>query len=167
MRNKKMFIGIVLLIVILLVGIGYAEITGTTLKISGKATASPNADNFVVKFTDTTSTGGKGTTTATKTDDTTASITVTGLTAKGDIATATYTVSNESADLSADLSAEVAKNTNSQYFKVTPEFAKTNIAKGTTTTVTVTVELIKTPIDADVSSDIEVTLTASPVQPAA
>lgn len=70
---------------------------------------------------------------------------VNGLTAKGDTATATYTIANTSADLSAVLSATTS-NTNDEFFKVTQNIAKGTVAAGDSTTITVTVELIKTPI---------------------
>lgn len=174
MKNRKTFIGIALIIAVLLIGIAYADITDLTLKISGSASATPSTENFKVRFSkdDTITTNGAGTITAdldsSDTTGQTATLTVTGLTAKGQKATAVYTVVNDSPDLSADLEVEVSKNTNSEYFTVTPTLGAENItATGDTekTTVTVVVELIKTPIDADVSSDIEVTLTASPVQP--
>ena len=154
------------MIAVLLIGIGYATLSNEVLTISGSASATTNDNNFTVKFTGepTTTTGA----TAKITDDITAEIGVTGLTAKGDKATATYTIVNGSPDLSADLAAEVTKNTNTEYFTVTPELAATNItATGdtNTTTLKVTVELIKTPISGDVSSQIEVQLTATPVQP--
>lgn len=170
MKNKKTFIVVALVIAVLLIGIGYAVISDLTLTISGTASAQANPDNFDVKFTGEPTKGGQGTTTATidKATDPkgrTATINVTGLTAKGDTATATYTVTNASKDLTADLSVEVTTNSNSTYFKVTPELAQESITAGTETTVTVTVELLKTPVTADESANITVTLTASPVQP--
>lgn len=167
MKNKKIFIVVALLIAVLLLGIGYAAISNITLTISGKATATPADANFVVRFAETpypsVSDGTK--VTAERTDDKTATLNVTGLTAKGDTVTATYTIENASADLTADLSAAVTNNSNDTYFKVTPTLAKSSITAGTETTVTVEIELVKTPVETDVSSNITVTLTAKPVQP--
>ena len=89
---------------------------------------------------------------------------VNGLTAKGDTATATYTIENTSADLSAVLSATTT-NSNTEYFKVTQNIAKATIGHGETTTITVTVELIKTPITQDEETTIGVDITAEPQQP--
>ena len=86
------------------------------------------------------------------------------LTAKGDTATATYTIANTSADLSAVLSATTS-NTNDEYFKITQNIAKATVAAGDTTTITVTVELIKTPITQDEETTIGVAITAEPQQP--
>ena len=165
MKNRKVYIGIALLIVVLLLGIGYASITSTTLTISGSAAAGTDSANFVVKLTGTPTVSDEDNVEATITDDITATISVEGLTAKGDKETATYTISNESPDLSASLSAVVTQNTNSEYFRVTPTFAQTTVNAQTTTTVEVEVELIKTPIDNDQTSNITVTITADPVQP--
>ena len=97
-KDTKKIVGVVLVVAILLVAIGYAAIGTKTLNINGSATASTNDSNFVVKFTGTPTTGGTGTTTATINgqDQLKATMNVTGLTAKGDVATATYTISNES-----------------------------------------------------------------------
>lgn len=86
------------------------------------------------------------------------------LTAKGDTATATYTIANTSADLSAVLSATTT-NTNDEYFKITQNIAKATVAAGDTATITVTVELIKTPITQDEETTIGVAITAEPQQP--
>ena len=65
--NKKtsIIIGVVLVVAIILVAVGYAVISNRILNISGQATGTPNPENFKVKFTGTPTTGGVGTTTAT------------------------------------------------------------------------------------------------------
>lgn len=106
-KNTKIVLGVVLVLAILLVAVGYAAIQTVNLKIeSSSAQATPNQSNFTVKFTGTPTTGGVGTTTATidENDELKASMNVTGLTAKGDTATATFEIENTSADLSAALS---------------------------------------------------------------
>lgn len=170
MKNKKTFIGIILLIAVLLVGIGYASVT-RVLKITGSATVSPDNDNFIVQFTGTPTKEGNGTITAEidEADATKATISVAGLTTKDQVATATYTIENASkaADLTAYLSidAENTTNSNTDYFQVTHEFAEESIGVGDTTTVTVTVKVLKTPIDAAETSNITITLNASPEAP--
>lgn len=171
MRNKKTFIGIVLLIAVLLIGIGYAAVT-RTLTIEGSAKVSPDDNNFIVQFTGTPTTGGNGTTTAgiNEGDATKATIEVEGLTTKGQKATATYTIENVSkaADLTAYLSLDTKNTTNSNedYFKVTHEFAEESVAVNGTTTVTISVEVMQTPITADETADITIVLSASPEAPA-
>lgn len=165
-RNTKAIVGLVLLVAVLLVAVGYAAITATQLTINGTANATTKQENFNVEFT--------GTPTVSDADKVEAKLVdqkplkaimnVSKLTAKGDTATATYTIANTSADLSAVLSATTT-NTNDEYFKITQNIAKATVAVGDTTTITVTVELIKTPITQDEETTIGVAITAEPQQP--
>ena len=171
-KNSKIVLGVVLVLAILLVAVGYAAIQTVNLKIeSSSAQATPNQSNFTVKFTGTPTTGGVGTTTATidENDELKASMNVTGLTAKGDTATATFEIENTSADLSAALSvAEPITNSNTSYFDVSYNIADPVIGVNETkskTTITVTVELIKTPITQDETTTIGLTINADPQQP--
>ena len=168
-RANNKVVGGILLLAIILVAVGYAAITNVTLNINGTAKSGANQSNFVVEFIGTPTTGGKGTTTATinaskKTEGT---VEVSGLTAKGDTATATYTVKNQSQDLSADLTAE-ATSSNEKYFETICTVEKTTLKAQEETTLTVTIKLLKTPIDEtkeDLTSNIGVSITAEPKQP--
>ena len=168
-RANNKIVGGVVLLAIILVAVGYAAITNVTLNINGTAKSGASQSNFVVEFIGTPTTGGKGTTTATinaskKTEGT---VEVSGLTAKGDIATATYTVKNQSQDLSADLTAE-ATSSNEKYFETICTVEKTTLKAQEETTLTLTIKLLKTPIDEtkeDLTSDIGVSITAEPKQP--
>ena len=167
-KNTKI-VGGVLLVAIILVAVAYAAITNVELNINGVGNAQAKQENFKVEFIGTPSTSGKGTTTATISSDdkTQGSVNVTGLTAKGDEAVATYTVKNLSSDISADLTAE-ATSSNQTYFEVICSLEKTTLKAQEETTLKVTVRLLKTPIDEtkeDLNSDIDVTLTAEPKQP--
>ena len=167
-KNTKI-VGGVLLVAIILVAVAYAAITNVELNINGVGNAQAKQENFKVEFIGTPSTSGKGTTTATinSDDKTQGSVNVTGLTAKGDEAIATYTVKNLSSDISADLTAE-ATSSNQTYFEVICSLEKTTLKAQEETTLKVTVRLLKTPIDEtkeNLNSDIEVTLTAAPKQP--
>ena len=167
-KNTKI-VGGVLLIAIILVAVAYAAITNVELNINGVGSAQAKQENFKVEFIGTPSTSGKGTTTATisESDKTKGTVNVTGLTAKGDEAVATYTVKNQSSDISADLTAE-ATSSNQTYFEVICSLEKTTLKAQEETTLKVTVRLLKTPIDEtkeDLNSDIDVTLTAEPKQP--
>ena len=168
-RTNAKIIGGVLVLAIILVAVAYAAITSTQLNINGTGNATANQSNFKVEFIGTPTTGGKGTTTATidSSVKTNGTVTVNGLTAKGDEATATYTVKNLSADLSADLSAE-ATSSNEEYFEVLCTLEKTTLKAKEETTLKVTVRLLKTPIDEtkeNLKTDIGVTVTAEPKQP--
>ena len=167
-KNTKI-VGGILLVAIILVAVAYAAITNVELNINGVGSAQAKQENFKVEFIGTPSTSGKGTTTATinESDKTKGTVNVTGLTAKGDEAVATYTVKNLSSDISADLTAE-ATSSNQTYFEVICSLEKTTLKAQEETTLKVTVRLLKTPIDEtkeDLNSDIDVTLTAEPKQP--
>lgn len=167
MNKKRTILGGAILVAVLMLGIGYAAINSVTLNITGSATADPNAANFKVLFDQsvTPTTTGKGTTTATITGDAAATMTVTGLTAKGDVATATYTIKNASPDLSANVEVTTDSISNTEYFKITSSLGKATLTNNDTTTVTVTVELLKTPVTDSVTGNIDVKLTATPAQP--
>ena len=162
-KTSKIIIA-VLLVAVLLLGIGYAAIQSVTLNISGTAAADPNQENFKVMFTGTPEVSDEEHVTASITDDINATINVSGLTKKGEIVSATYTVQNASTDLSADLSVATT-NSNTEYFTLSSKLAKTSLIAGEATTVTVTVEVTKTPLAESVSSTIGVQLIATPVQP--
>ena len=91
--NNKIIGGIVLL-AILLVAVGYAAIGNVGLNITGSAKGEAKQDNFLVEFIGTPTTGGDGTTTATinESQKTEGTVSVSGLTARGETAIATYTV---------------------------------------------------------------------------
>ena len=168
-KTNAKIVGGVLVLAIILVAVAYAAITSTQLNINGTGNATANQSNFKVEFIGTPTTGGKGTTTATidSSVKTNGTVTVNGLTAKGDEATATYTVKNQSADLSADLTAE-ATSSNEEYFEVLCTLEKTTLKAQEETTLKVTVRLLKTPIDEtkeNLKTDIGVTVTAEPKQP--
>ena len=168
-RTNAKIVGGVLVLAIILVAVAYAAITSTQLNINGTGNATAKQDNFKVEFIGTPTTGGKGTTTATidSSVKTNGTVTVNGLTAKGDEATATYTVKNQSADLSADLSAK-ATSSNEEYFEVLCTLEKTTLKAQEETILKVTVRVLKTPIDEtkeNLKTDIGVTVTAEPKQP--
>ena len=164
MRKTNKIIIAIILISVMLLGIGYAAIQNITLNVTGTAQADPNQANFTVKFSETTSVSDASKVIAAVTNDTNATINVEGLTAAGETVTATYTVQNTSDDLSADLTVETT-NSNKEYFTISSELEKTSLIAGEATTLTVTVELIKTPITDTETATIGIQLTAAPVQP--
>ena len=166
-RNvRQLKVLIFTLIAIITLGIGYAGITAINLVINGDATASVNDQNFKVKFLSeenvTPTITGEGNTVSVK-DDITAEFSVSTLTGLGDSEVATFRVKNESKGIGADISLSVTSS-NSEYFKVTEYVQDTQLQAGDETTVTVTVEMIKTPITDSVSTSITATLTASPLE---
>ena len=169
MRRNTKIVGGILLVAILLVAVGYAAITKVGLKIDGTAKSEGNPDNFKVELIGEPQTSGDGTTTATinTADKTQGTMNVSGLNAKGQTAIATYTVKNQSTDLSADLTAK-ATSTNDEYFEVQCSLDKTTLKAQEETTMTVKVKLLKTPIDEtkeNLSTEIGVNIDAEPKQP--
>ena len=169
MRRNTKIVGGILLVAILLVAVGYAAITNVTLNIKGTAKSEGNPDNFKVELIGEPQTSGDGTTTATinTADKTQGTMNVSGLNAKGQTAIATYTVKNQSTDLSADLTAK-ATSTNDEYFEVQCSLDKTTLKAQEETTMTVKVKLLKTPIDEtkeNLSTEIGVNIDAEPKQP--
>lgn len=167
MKNKKSLLSLGLLVLVFVLGVGYAVVSTQNLTISGSASVAEST--LDVSFEGTATTGGVGTTTATaEKGELTADITVTGLTAVGDTATATYTIQNLEKDLAAEITKAEITNSKSEFFEVTTSVdnSATTIGKNSTGTVTVTVKLIKMPIkDTDSKTQISVKLLATPVQP--
>ena len=81
----------------------------------------------------------------------------------GDKVVLTIPVINESNGINADLSIDI-ENNNSEYFNVTSETATNTLNAGGTTTISVTVEVIKVPENNDVEGTFTVTLTADPTE---
>jgi len=170
-QNKKTLqIVLVVLIAVLSLGIGYATISNINLIIDGNATANPNDNNFKVHFVETADTPNlEGNVTLTgsadidKNDNTMATFNVGGLTKEGDYAIATYTIINNSNDVGAKLSLELT-NSNADYFKVTETITDTELQAGDTTTGTVKVEMIKTPLTDEVTTSITAKIKATAVE---
>lgn len=163
MKQKRTFLVVALLVAALSLAVGYAAIT-KNLAVTGEASATTDNANFKVRFTGTPTTSDASKVTATVTNELAATINVTGLSTTGDTVTATYTIENYSAELGANLVVESITNTNSDYFKVTASLANPAIAKQETTTLTVTVELLKTPIDSQTTSiTVPITATATTI----
>ena len=161
MKNKKTFVGIALLIVVLVLGIAYAAITDT-LTITGSAKATANENNFnVVINGDKTADDGV---TATVTGDKTATMDVSGLTTKGQSKSATFTIQNQSVELNALVDVTAESITNTDFFAIDAVVANptTALQPDGTTTVTVTVSLVKTPVE-EVTGTINVELTSTAV----
>lgn len=165
MKTTTKIILFTIVLTSILLSLGYAAIQNVTLNITGNVTADPNQSNFKVRFVrDVEPTVSDPVyATAGVTDDLNAVLNVNGLNAKGQTIEAIYEVENISTDLSSDLTISVT-NSNTEYFKVTSQLAATSLKAGEKTTVTIIVELIKTPLQS-VSSTIGVQTIAAPVQP--
>ena len=172
-QNKKhLQIVLVVLIAVVTLGIGYASITAINLFINGNATASVDQNNFDVHFvstSDTPSLSGNvtptGSASISQQDNKVALFDVGGMTKVGDYVIATYTILNNSNGIGAELSLDLT-NTNNEYFKVTETVTDTQLQAGDTTIGTIKVEMIKTPIQDNVTTSVTGTLTATPMEDA-
>lgn len=164
MNRKKTLYGLGLLALILVLGVGYAAVSEVTLNIDGSATVANEA--LKVSFNGVTDTEDDGKVVASSTDNSlNASIQVTSLTLNEEVS-ATYTIKNQETDVDANVIKKQISNDKPEFFEVTTSVddSAETITAGGTGTVTVTVRLIKTPIETDDSTaNIQIDLTASPV----
>lgn len=160
--NKKIIIGIVLFLIIVLLIVGFSTTTAEQLDIKGNTISEEDLKNFKFGFIGTpeTSDGEKAVATINSEEPTKATIDVSGLTEKNDSVTAKFTIQNNSENLSA-----MVENTNREYFKVEHNIEQPSTLKiGETTTITVKVTLTKTPEDIQPETTATVTITADPIQ---
>ena len=168
MKKKKSFVALALVVAVLVLGVGYA-LTTIDLKVNGDITVSPDDSNFDVKFTNATVTGHG--TVQDKTDEAnigdgrTATLSVKTLKTVGEKVVAEYTITNNSkAGINATLSNPTATQKDDDakdYYKVTAELADNNaIVPNGTKKLTVTVELVKAPLD-EVTGAFEVKFNAN------
>lgn len=164
MNRKKTLYGLGLLALILVLGVGYAAVSEVALNIDGSATVASEA--LKVSFNGVTDTEDDGKVVASSTDNSlNASIQVTSLTLNEEVS-ATYTIKNQETDVDANVIKKQISNDKPEFFEVTTSVddSAETITAGGTGTVTVTVRLIKTPIETDDSTaNIQIDLTASPV----
>lgn len=131
MKKKKSFVALALVVAVLVLGVGYA-LTTIDLKVNGDITVSPDDSNFDVNFTD-------------------ASITTTG----------TLTGKTDTADKGNGKTATQTNDDAKDYYTVTATLADTNpIAPNGTKKLTVTVELVKAPLE-EVTGNFTVAFNAS------
>lgn len=169
MKNRKSLLSVVLLVLVLVLGVGYAVVTSTGLTINGAAGTLTSDTEIAVSFkevqsktdayVDAASVNGKS-----------ASFTVKDLSRINDTAEIVYVIQNGEKDIAATLSKPsitVTKGNaeDDDYFEVTTEYADKGdtqaLAAEGTTTLKVTVKLIKTPTSAKTAT-ITVGLTATP-----
>lgn len=157
-KKKKGLIALVILLVVA-IGVGFAASTDA-VNING--TASAVATDFDIQFkTDAEITTQKsaGATIAVsgaygKDGNADATMTVSGLKNVKDYAEATYTIINKSADVNANITAEVSSAIeDADHYKVEVTGGANGVAPGKTTTVTVKVTLIKAFADATAAGD--------------
>jgi len=152
MRERRVFMLLGIVLAVFVLGLAYAAVS-TQLEITGNATGNFDPSNFQVIFSGVSGvTGTKGVNTSGSTatidsvDKTKGSFSFNGFTTKGQTQSATWTISNENdAELYAHIEINTDTEINKEHFKATCNLADDVIAPNETTTVTVTVECIKTP----------------------
>ena len=171
MSKQKKLIATVVVVAILLMGIGYAALTATTLTIGGSATATAEQDNFKVYYTGVaTKSTDANVAVAVASEDTHAEVTITGLTAAGNKEYAILEITNASNGVDAESVVVTTDGVDSAYFDIEAEMcdasgnaiSDNSLAVGAKTYVKVSAELLKTPTGEDVSTTIDVLLTATP-----
>ena len=163
MKNRKKMITTALIVLVLLLGVGYATVSSVSLNINGTA----NAESKELQvFYDGVNSGTSAKVTAISSPANTraATFTVENMTLNETV-TMTFEVKNYETDVNATLAApSVTQNTNEEYFQVTTSCDKTTLNAGDTATITVNVKLIKTPVtDEAGSTTVTVSMVASPV----
>lgn len=163
MKNRKKMITTALIVLVLLLGVGYATVSSVNLNINGSAKA---GSKELQVFYDGTNSGTSDKVTAISSPVNTreATFTVENMTLNETV-TMTFKVKNYETDVNATLAApSVTQNTKSDYFQVTTSCDKTTLNAGDTATITVNVTLIKTPVSAEAgSTTVTVEMAASPV----
>ena len=163
MKNRKKMITTALIVLVLLLGVGYATVSSVNLNINGSAKA---GSKELQVFYDGTNSGTSSKVTAISSPVKTreATFTVESMTLNETV-TMTFEVKNYETDVNATLAApSVTQNANRDYFQVTTSCDKTTLNAGDTATITVNVKLIKTPVTAEAgSTTVTVGMAASPV----
>lgn len=163
MKNRKKMITTALIVLVLLLGVGYATVSSVKPNIKG--TANAGSKNLEVFYNGVNSgiVAGKVTTISSSDKTREATFTVENMTLNETV-TMTFEVKNYETDVNATLAApSVTQNTNSQHFEVTTSCDKTTLNAGDTATITVNVKLIKTPVnESDGSTSVTVEIAASP-----
>lgn len=164
MKSRKNMLTTAIVVLVLLLGVGYATVSSVNLTIDG--TANAETKDLEVYYDGVNSGVVAGKVTAISSPDKTraATFTVENMTLNETV-TMTFEVKNYETDVNATLAApEVTKNTNSEYFTVTTTCDQTSLNAGATATVTVNVKLIKTPVTEESgSTTVTVTTKATPV----
>ena len=164
MKNRKKMITTALIVLVLLLGVGYATVSSVSLNINGTANAGSKELQVFYDGVNSGTVSGKVTTISSPVKTRGATFTVENMTLNETV-TMTFEVKNYETDVNATLAApSVTQNANRDYFQVTTSCDKTTLNAGDTATITVNVKLIKTPVTAEAgSTTVTVGMAASPV----
>ena len=166
-RRRNIYVFFFVLISIFVLGIGYAAISNVNLIVNGAGSVVATQSNFNVKFLDiegyrpSISPGSPNTVSVI--DDTYATFNISTPNKKNDTVEVTLKVKNESNGVGARISLNLF-NSDTEYFLVTENIADNILQAGDVTNVVVTVKMLKTPIQSDVSASITARLVAEPIE---
>lgn len=159
MKRIKNYKIIVLLALVLFLSVGYAVVNSVSLSVTGTAGAVTEDIDVSFNGTKTVSNTTKGSATVTA-GSKTATFSATNMALNEEI-TYTYTIQNNETDVAATV-AVTASGSNS-YFTITRTPASVTVQPGKTTTITLVVKMIKTPIEsANNSANFTVSISATP-----
>jgi len=173
-KTTKIILAI-LVVAVIAIGIGYANVSNTLIEIKGTVSAQAEQTDFKLAFTgdgvvtkqpEDEEGNNKCIVTTTKTSDTNATFSVSGLQVVGDEVVATYTFKNNSTGIVAtNVAAKTtAAHTSNDYITTTVSTpTETTLAPGESATVTVTTKLIKTPLTPQ-SQTVGIEITAEPAE---
>lgn len=167
MKNRKSLFALVLVVMVLILGVGYAVVNSVDLVISGTASAKTTDLDVVITAATPNDTTADVYGTVSNPADLTATIKVANMVEVGEKQTVTYTIKNNEKDVSAKITEKTIVPASNAFFKVTTDLGTEGITigAGSTGTVTVTVELTKLPIEStDSEVDVTVTLKAEAAQ---
>ena len=159
-----------IIIAILVLGVGYAAMSGKTLYVNNstaKIAVDDNNFNVVFRNDSTFSMTGTGSVTFNRVYDQHVEFTLTGFTKKGDSAVITLPFRNDSDTLKAALENASITNSDGNYFRVTANTLAGTVLdeKGGANegaNLVITVEALKTPVESDITTTISATLKANP-----
>ena len=171
MKSKKGLIGLIVVVAVLVLGIGYAVVSSVDLKITGTAATETKDLDVVISAADPSDNTKDTFGTVSTPVDKNATITIKNMTGLSDTRTVTYTVSNRESDLDAKVYVNAASDivvSKSEFFNVETSITGSanaiTVPAGGTNTFTVTTKLIKLPIqESDSTTDITITIKADPV----
>lgn len=158
----------VLVVTVIAIGIGYANLSNTVLNITGTIDAAAAQTDFKLEFQSDGVVKSKPdyddlSVITTKTSATNATFSVSGLQVEGDTVTAEYTIVNNSNGIATtNISVNSTGNSESQYIETTIGMpSKTTLQPTETATVLVTTRLIKTPVGSQTQT-VGLQITAEP-----
>jgi len=174
MKQKRTYVTLLLIVALLCLGIAFAAFTADELQITGTATASVASGEVDVEFTSVNPAKADGVNTYGEIDSSDkdkATFTVADLKTAGETKTVTFTIENKTENgVPVTLQTPTIENKNTEWYKVTSSYGKTDLAAagqtGDDTTLTVTVELLKTVSttesqgDANTNNTVTITLNA-------